>query len=231
MLNLGIHPGIGAPVIKQALPPAGPGVIRPAPYVSEPEAPVEPAEAAQPAEDHSIKWWSKDSFSFKDIIDMLNPLQHLPIISTLYRKLTGEHIGGLARIIGGAIYGRAGGFASMGSSILNAIFGAVTGKDVGERVYAALFGDSTGSGDRTAVAGKASPRGKLLSAAFDGAGPLAYRGSPVPLDPIASAAGAGGKTGFAGGDFARAAAALDSYERMAAAHAESRFGSRSRFED
>src|SRR5258706_13579921 len=131
------HPARGLRFIRQRWRPAGPGVIRPAPYVSEREAPVEPAEAAQPAEDHSIKWWSKDSFSFKDIIDMLNPLQHLPIISTLYRKLTGEHIGGLARIIGGAIFRPPGGFATMGSSILHAVFGAVTGENVGGAVSAA----------------------------------------------------------------------------------------------
>ncbi|MGH7768364.1 MAG: hypothetical protein ACREQP_12980 [Candidatus Binatia bacterium] len=72
---------------------------------------------------------------------MLNPLQHLPVISTLYRAWTGEGIGGVARIIGGAIYGRAGGFVGMATSVVNAAIGAFTGKDIGERVYAAVFGD------------------------------------------------------------------------------------------
>jgi hypothetical protein len=40
--------------------------------------------------------------SFADFIDIINPLQHIPIVSTLYRSMTGDTIGGPARIHGGA---------------------------------------------------------------------------------------------------------------------------------
>src|SRR4051812_25663167 len=119
----GIRPGFSVPTIKQTLPPP-PGIARPTSIIAESETnrPLELPQAAKPVEEKSsIKWWSKESFSFKDILDMLNPLQHLPVISTLYRKFTGEGIGGVARIIGGAIYGRAGGIVSMATSLANAI--------------------------------------------------------------------------------------------------------------
>src|SRR5260221_7463305 len=49
--------------------------------------------------------WKGDSFSFRDLIDIINPLQHLPVVSTLYRWVTGDAIGALPRIIGDGIYG------------------------------------------------------------------------------------------------------------------------------
>jgi hypothetical protein len=185
------------------------------------------------AEDkQSIRWWSNGSFSFKDILDMLNPLQHLPVISTLYRKLTGDTIGGVARIIGGAIYGRAGGIASMISSVANAIFGAVTGKDMGERIYAAIFGEK--KADPAAVlAADVRPKNTLLAAL----GKTNFTYEPEV------ATGAGEARHFDKPNIVQVASALDSYERIApacvvaapAAHAEepeySSFVRKSRFED
>jgi hypothetical protein len=142
-MMIGIRPGFTVPTIREALPPPPTGLTRAlaAADPAETERAQELLETPAAEDKQSIRWWSNGSFSFKDILDMLNPLQHLPVISTLYRKLTGDTIGGVARIIGGAIYGRAGGIASMISSVANAIFGAVTGKDMGERIYAAIFGE------------------------------------------------------------------------------------------
>jgi hypothetical protein len=137
-----ISPIGASPVIKPVLPAFITHAARPAASTSESARENETASVEQtaPSEKSGIKWWSKGSFSFKDILDMINPLQHLPIVSTLYRAFTGEGIGGVARIVGAAIYGRAGGIGSMVSSLVNSVFGAVTGKDLGERVFAAVFG-------------------------------------------------------------------------------------------
>lgn len=43
--------------------------------------------------------------SFKDLIDVINPLQHIPVVSTIYRKVTGDEISAPARVIGGAVFG------------------------------------------------------------------------------------------------------------------------------
>ena len=46
-----------------------------------------------------------ESFGFSDIIDMVNPLQHIPVVSNLYQSITGDTIGALAQIVGGGIFG------------------------------------------------------------------------------------------------------------------------------
>jgi len=49
--------------------------------------------------------WGGDEFSFNDLLDLVNPLQHIPIVSNLYRSATGDQIGAVARIFGGAVLG------------------------------------------------------------------------------------------------------------------------------
>ncbi len=45
------------------------------------------------------------SFGLADIVDMINPLQHIPVVSNLYQSATGDTIGAIAQIVGGAIFG------------------------------------------------------------------------------------------------------------------------------
>jgi hypothetical protein len=80
-------------------------------------------------------------FSFHDFLSIINPLQHLPVIGTLYRAITGDKIGTLEKIAGDTLYG---GLWGAVSSVADAAFEAVTGKDVGDTVLA-LF---TGSHDQ-----------------------------------------------------------------------------------
>jgi len=49
--------------------------------------------------------FGSDGLTFSDIIDVINPLQHIPVIGTLYRKLTGDVIDPATRIAGGALFG------------------------------------------------------------------------------------------------------------------------------
>ncbi|MGB8275679.1 MAG: hypothetical protein WCF16_10475 [Alphaproteobacteria bacterium] len=79
-----------------------------------------------------------DGFGFDDVLDIINPLQHIPIVSSIYRALTGDHIDAGPRMIGGAILGGGLGFAS---AAINAVIEDQTGKDLGEHVVAALFGE------------------------------------------------------------------------------------------
>jgi hypothetical protein len=48
---------------------------------------------------------AEDGYSFGDVIDMINPLQHLPVIGMIYRKITGDTIKPISNIIGGTIFG------------------------------------------------------------------------------------------------------------------------------
>ena len=45
------------------------------------------------------------SFGISDVIDMINPLQHIPVVSSLYQSTTGDTIGSIAKIVGGALFG------------------------------------------------------------------------------------------------------------------------------
>ncbi|MGD9637621.1 MAG: hypothetical protein AB7U85_01010 [Alphaproteobacteria bacterium] len=72
-------------------------------------------------------------FGFRDLIDIVNPLQHIPVISSVYRKVTGDEIGTVARIAGGGLYGGAlGAFVGAAESALK----TVSGKDMGEHAIA-----------------------------------------------------------------------------------------------
>ena len=49
--------------------------------------------------------FGEDGFTFGDIIDIINPLQHIPIVSSIYRKVTGDVIAPAMEIAGGALFG------------------------------------------------------------------------------------------------------------------------------
>lgn len=88
--------------------------------------------------------FGKDGFSFRDLVDIINPLQHIPVISTLYRKITGDALAPLPRIAGGALFG---GIAGVVSAVANLVVNEATGRDIGANVLA-LLGSGLGlSGD------------------------------------------------------------------------------------
>lgn len=76
-----------------------------------------------------------EPFGFKDLIDIVNPLQHIPLVNIAYRSITGDEIKPSTRILGGALYG---GFAGAAGSLVNVIAEHETGKDVAGNVMAAL---------------------------------------------------------------------------------------------
>lgn len=76
-------------------------------------------------------------FSFHDLLSVVNPLQHIPIVSTLYRAITGDTIKPLARVAGDTLYG---GWMGCVSSVANIVFEKETGKDFGDTVLAFLEG-------------------------------------------------------------------------------------------
>lgn len=88
-------------------------------------------------------------FGFDDFIDLINPLQHLPIIGTLYRAWTGDAIEGPARIMGDALYG---GPIGLVLGIFDAIVEQASGADVGGHVYATLFEPDEAAATSAAVA-------------------------------------------------------------------------------
>ncbi len=88
---------------------------------------------------------SEDEFSFGDVIDMINPLQHLPVVGMIYRKLTGDVIKPMSNIIGGAIFG---GPIGAVSGVVNAVAKSTTGKDLAENAFALAGFDITPDGGK-----------------------------------------------------------------------------------
>jgi hypothetical protein len=96
-----------------------------------------------------LLWETNQGFGFGDFIDIVNPLQHIPIVATIYRKFSGDQIGAASRIIGGALWGRVGGFVA---GVANALVEWWSGKDIGDHVYAAVFDSPTKGVKALAVA-------------------------------------------------------------------------------
>jgi hypothetical protein len=106
----------------------------------------------------SFALWQNLEFGIGDFIDIINPLQHVPIVATIYRNLTGDRIGMAPRVIGGALWGRIGGFVA---GIVNAAVEWFTGKDIGDHIYAAMFGGESTSKPTIAQAGQTGREAKL----------------------------------------------------------------------
>jgi hypothetical protein len=82
-------------------------------------------------------------FGWDDFLDLINPLQHIPIVAQIYRAVTGDEINGAANLLGAIPFGPLGG-PGMIAAIADLAVKDVTGKDVGDNLEAMLFGkDST----------------------------------------------------------------------------------------
>lgn len=73
------------------------------------------------------------SIGFGDLIDAVNPLQHLPVVSVLYRHLTGDTISPAAKVVGDTAYG---GPLGLISSLGDMLLQKMTGKGLGDTAYA-----------------------------------------------------------------------------------------------
>ncbi len=153
-----------------------------------------------------------DGLTFGDLIDVINPLQHVPVVSTIYRSMTGDTIAPGPRLAGGGLFG---GLFGLAGAVVNLAIEQTTGKDVGDHVLAlvggegGLLGDGVGSApgalyvadlephDRVAAllagstesAPKAAPDAALagMSGAPEVGSEPAPEPAPVPAPVIASA--------------------------------------------
>lgn len=86
--------------------------------------------------------------SFGDLVDTLNPLQHIPVVSEIYRSITGDGISPHARVAGGGLYGGPVGLMASIASL------AITGTEegVGDRIFASLTGSEQSEAGPVAIA-------------------------------------------------------------------------------
>lgn len=82
---------------------------------------VERTAAASPNQ----SFWGSDGFGFSDILDIVNPLQNLPVVSDMYRKVTGDGTSPGSKVAGGALFGGVGGLiAGFFSSTIEQVTGS-----------------------------------------------------------------------------------------------------------
>lgn len=75
---------------------------------------------------------------FHHLLDVVNPLQHLPVIGTIYRAITGDRIGAIEKIAGDTLYG---GLWGAVSSIADVAFEDITGKSFEDTAFAWIKGE------------------------------------------------------------------------------------------
>jgi hypothetical protein len=141
-----------------------------------------------PTGDKEFALFGEDGFTFADLLDIVNPLQHIPVIGTLYRRITGDTLDPGARLAGGALFGGPIGVAVAG---LNAALEDATGKDAGAHVLALFEGGDAppatavaDTGNRPATVPDLALLGPLPAMAAE-APPAA---APTPKAPIDLAA-------------------------------------------
>lgn len=95
---------------------------------------------------------------FDTLIETVNPLQHIPGVSTVYRAVTGDTINPIADMAGGWLYG---GPVGLAAGAANSFLELVTGKSLAANAMALFSDSSSGSnsnGDvKTTSIGDGSP--------------------------------------------------------------------------
>ena len=138
------------------------------------------AATADASTDKPLITTSADGKSFfENMLDIVNPLEHLPIVSTIYHAITGNQSGDLEKMAGDTLYG---GPMGLASSVADIAFEKITGKSFGDTVmsWVGLDNDDASSGN-TALASKTATTPDAATAALN-------KGSLAPAANMAQAA-------------------------------------------
>jgi hypothetical protein len=131
------------------------------------------------------------TMSFDDFVDMINPLEHIPVISSIYRACEGETISPVSRIAGDALYGGVMGLASAGLSAVGAIGDEIVtaesgGQSVSKTILAALSGEDSAPAIQVAQSSVGTETAKAVLAQTDAAPVETAQASSAPPATAAS---------------------------------------------
>lgn len=116
--------------------------------------------------------------SFWDVLDIVNPLQHIPLVNSVYRAVTGDQIKPAMQIGGGILFG---GVIGGVAAIANAALQEATGKDLGGHMMASLgFGDDAAPAGQQAAHMAAAPQPAARVAQAPGGQAQAAQGQRPP---------------------------------------------------
>jgi hypothetical protein len=112
--------------------------------------------------------------SFHDVLDIINPLQHIPIINTIYRHLTGDEEGAVADVGGGALWM---GPVGLVGALADLAVKSESGKSIGDNILSWLGLDDD---DDTAKAAEAQTQQQVQQQAQQTAQQTAAVTAPLP---------------------------------------------------
>lgn len=119
---------------------------------------VQKAQDADPSGNTAKPAGKKEHHGFLDFLvmlfDIINPLEHIPVVSSIYEHVTGHHMHPVARIAGDTLYG---GPIGAAVGVANVVAEQTTGKDIGENVMAMMSGPKHKTAPDTMLAQNAPP--------------------------------------------------------------------------
>ena len=133
-------------------------------------------------------------FSFADFMDTVNPLQHIPVIGTIYRELTDDTIKPVARIAGDIMYGVL--IGSVAFSAVGAIVSGIVEQESGQAPDV-MLADALFGSDKQTPPSNAQPAPTMLAQADQAApppsaNPAAPEGIKIASAPATTKAPFGG---------------------------------------
>ena len=124
---------------------------------------------------NTFQAFGADGFTFLDFLDIINPLQHIPLVGTAYRSLTGDEIDPGSRIAGGTLFG---GPIGTVVAIANVAVEQSTGQDLGDHMMA-WFSDDENVDDEGVKLANAPYPANFVTAAGVGGEDIAAATSPI----------------------------------------------------
>ena len=137
-----------------------------------------PAQAADKAGGNSGNKDDDSFLTFNDVLDIVNPLQHIPLVDAIYRRVSGDTIRPQGEILGSFLYGGLLGGAIATASVL---FHEATGIDPAQDLIALIAGDDDAPG------GSRPPNAETTAAPTVNPTSNAVRGGPGGSTQTASA--------------------------------------------
>lgn len=145
------------------------------------------AELTEYQAESAVKGDDGEELSFWDVLDVINPLQHIPIVNSVYRELTGDKITSGAKLAGGALFF---GPIGLGFAALDVGVKEMTGAAIDEHVVAMIKGEDAGENARVAAAAEEAQKVAKAAKAEGTAAPatdVRTSGGTVEATPIGTA--------------------------------------------
>jgi len=139
--------------------------------------------------------YEDDALGFDDLVDLLNPLHHIPIVGSIYRAITDDTIKPDVQVAGSIAFGLATGsvLLAAASGIASAVFEQHTGEEPTVQLARSLFGD-----DDTVQVANAPPAPDAAQALEEETTLLAQKAAAGPAQTPAQTADAAAYSAIAG---------------------------------